>query len=126
LKKQIPINNLPHERQRLFDLIGKTKANGLIILSGDRHWAELSVAREAVPYPVYDLTSSGLNQIHPRGTPTENRYRESPKSWHRENFGEISIRWKGEETVVDLLVRNLEGEVVIARVVPLKELKVKE
>ncbi len=118
--------NLPHERQRLFDLIGETRANGLIILSGDRHWAELSVARESVPYPIYDLTSSSLNQIHPRGTPTENRYRESPQTWHRENFGEISIEWKGEDTVVNLLVRDLAGEVVIAREVPLRELKMRD
>ena len=118
--------NLPHERQRLFDLIGKTKANGVVILSGDRHWAELSVAREAVPYPIYDLTSSSFNQIHPRGTPTENRYRESPKTWHRENFGEVAIDWKGEDTVVNLLVRDLEGAVVIERAVPLRELKAGE
>lgn len=117
-------SNLPHERQRLFDLIGKTKANGVVILSGDRHWAELSVAREAVPYPLYDLTSSSFNQIHPRGTPTENRYRESPKTWHRENFGEVAIDWKGEDTVVNLLVRDLEGNVVIERAVPLRELRV--
>ncbi len=117
-------SNLPHERQRLFDLIGKTKANGVVILSGDRHWAELSVAREPVPYPIYDLTSSSFNQIHERGTPTENRYRESPKTWHRENFGEVAIDWKGEETVVNLFVRDLEGKVVIERVVPLRELRV--
>ena len=118
--------NLPHERQRLFDLIGKTKANGVVILSGDRHWAELSVAREAVPYPLYDLTSSSFNQIHPRGTPTENRYRESPRTWHSENFGEVAIDWKGENTVVNLLVRDLEGKVVIERAVPLRELRVGE
>lgn len=119
-------SNLPHERQRLFDLIGKTKANGVVILSGDRHWAELSVAREAVPYPLYDLTSSSFNQIHPRGTPTENRFRESPKTWHRENFGEVAIDWKGEATAVNLRVRNLEGTVVIERAVPLSELRVGE
>jgi alkaline phosphatase D len=118
--------NLPHERQRLFDLIGKTRANGVVILSGDRHWAELSVAREGVPYPLYDLTSSSFNQIHPRGTPTENRYRESPKTWHRENFGEVAIDWKGENTVVNLLVRDLKGTVVIERAVPLRELRVGE
>lgn len=119
-------SNLPHERQRLFDLIGKTKVNGVVILSGDRHWAELSVAREAVPYPIYDLTSSSFNQIHPRGTPTENRYRESPRTWHRENFGEVAIDWKGENTAVNLLVRDLEGNVVIERAVPLRELQVGE
>lgn len=119
-------SNLPRERQRLFDLIARTRAGGVLILSGDRHWAELSVAREAVPYPLYDLTSSGLNQIHPRGTPTENRFRESAETWHRENFGEVVIDWKGAETRVHLRVRDLAGDIVIERTVPLAELQVRE
>ncbi len=114
--------SLPHERQRLFDLVGKTKAAGVVILSGDRHWAELSVVREAVPYPIYDLTASSLNQIHPRGTSTENRFRERPETWHRENFGEVALNWQGEDTVLNLLARDLEGAVVIEQAVPLREL----
>ncbi|MDP5005171.1 MAG: hypothetical protein NWQ35_04870, partial [Verrucomicrobiales bacterium] len=54
------------------------------------------------------------------------RYRESPRTWHSENFGEVAIDWKGENTVVNLLVRDLEGKVVIERAVPLRELRVGE
>lgn len=115
--------NLPAERKRLYDLIAKTKANGVIALSGDRHWAELSVEREGVPYPIWDLTSSSFNQLHPRGTPTENAKRAVDKTWHRENFGEVEIAWKGGDTVVHLRIRDLEGEVVIEQAVALGDLR---
>jgi alkaline phosphatase D len=35
--------NFPHERERLFTLICDAGAEGLIVLSGDRHLAELSM-----------------------------------------------------------------------------------
>lgn len=116
--------NLPFEQQRLYDLVAKTRANGVIVLSGDRHWAELSVEREGVPYPIWDLTSSSFNQLHERGTPTENLRRASPDTWHRENFGEVAIDWKGEDTVVHLRVRDLEGNAVMEEEVALRELRV--
>jgi alkaline phosphatase D len=81
------------------------------------------VEREGVPYPLWDLTSSSLNQLHPRVTPTENARRAQPETWHRENFGEISIDWKGGNTVVKLLVRDLNSSAVIEREVPLRELR---
>ena len=79
-------SNLPHERQRLFDLIERTRAEGVVIISGDRHWAELSVLKDPRRYPIYDLTSSSFNQLHV-GIPTPNKYRSIPKTYHRENFG---------------------------------------
>jgi hypothetical protein len=47
-----------------------------------------------------------------------------PNTWHRENFGEVAIDWKGEETVIQLRVRDLKGAVVIEEDVVLRELKV--
>ena len=35
-------SNFPRERQRLFDLIETTKANGVILLSGNVHFTEIS------------------------------------------------------------------------------------
>lgn len=117
-------SNLPHERQRLFDVVAKTKAEGVIFLSGDRHWSEFSKVTENAPYPLYDFTSSSLNQIHPRGTPTDNRFRVSESTYHKENFGEIEIDWSGEETSLTVSIRDLEGMVKFAERVPLAELKV--
>jgi thiamine monophosphate synthase len=47
-----------------------------------------------------------------------------PDTWHRENFGEVAIDWKGEDTVVQLRVRDLKGKVVIEEAVALRELRV--
>ncbi len=56
-------DNFPLETQRLFDLIQETKAEGLVILSGDRHLGELSSIQDArISYPLYDFTSSGMTE----------------------------------------------------------------
>src|SRR6266576_6390079 len=60
----------PQEKQRMLDLLKRTKANGVLFISGDRHWAELSRLDRPGDYPLYDLTSSALTETHRRGTPT--------------------------------------------------------
>lgn len=115
--------NLPQERQRLFDLIDETGANGVVVLSGDRHWAELSVETQAVPYPIYDLTSSSLNQTHARGTPTENDKRLLPTTYHRENFGELWIDWAAPNPRLELRILDLDGNVALELTLKLAELQ---
>ena len=116
-------SNLPHERQRLFQLIRTTRAEGVLLISGDRHWAELSVTADATPYPIYDLTSSSFNQPHRRGTPTVNRYRADPMTYHRENFGAIHIDWNRADPLITLRIQDLQGHVQIERGLPLSTLK---
>lgn len=117
-------SNLPHERERLFQLIEQTGAGGVLILSGDRHWAELSVADQGVAYPLYDLTSSSFNQKHPRGTPTENRFRLIDKTYHEENFGELSIDWEQPDPVISMEIRDQQGAIQIEKSIQLSELQV--
>ena len=62
----------PNERQRMVDLISRTKAEGVLFISGDTHWAEISRQDDDVPYPLYDFTSSGL---------TETWYNMSPNAY---------------------------------------------
>lgn len=83
--------NFPLERKRLFKLIQQTDASGVILLSGNVHFAELSKTDEG-PYPLYDFTSSGMTHfstVYPR---VQNRYRVAgPFIEH--NFGLIEIDW---------------------------------
>lgn len=116
-------SNLPRERQRLIDLIARTGAKGVVFISGDRHWAELSAQVVDVPYPIYDLTSSSFNQVHSRGTPTTNRHRVIPKTYHRENFGEIHIDWEKSPREVQLRVLDLKGEVRIEKAIEVGDLE---
>lgn len=106
--------NFPKERERLFNLLRETKANGVIFLSGDRHLAELSVAVGAVSYPLYDVTSSGLNQATPSWrAPEKNKYRVAGMPFGH-NFGYIAIDWSSETSPrVSLELRDEAGEVAV-------------
>lgn len=115
--------NLPYERQRLFRLIESTGAGGVLIISGDRHWAELSVAEEDVAYPLIDVTSSSFNQKHERGTPTVNSLREIDSTYHQENFGVISIDWEAPDPKIAIHIRDLQNATQIERDVRLSELQ---
>lgn len=105
--------NLPREKQRLVDLLAKTQVNGVIFISGDRHWAELSRFDRPGSYPLYDLTSSALTQKHPRGTPTPNRYRADPTTYHDANLGLIQISWNSSRPRVTLQLLDINGRVRI-------------
>jgi alkaline phosphatase D len=51
----------PQERQKMIDLIGRLKVPGVVFLSGDVHFAEISrLSCSNAGYHLYDLTSSSL------------------------------------------------------------------
>lgn len=67
---------MPHEVTKLKKLIANSNAKGVIILSGDRHIAEISV--DSIPnitYPLIDITSSGLTHSYTSFSGEENSYR---------------------------------------------------
>ncbi len=106
--------NLPKERKKLLDLI-RDHATNVVILSGDRHSSDISMLPPETDggpfYPIYDVTSSGLNQT---GLPDEpNRFRVGGDSVYNEpNFGWIAIDWAQEDPTIKLEIRDLEGKVV--------------
>ena len=112
-------SNLPRERQKMLALLAATKATGVIFISGDRHWSELSSLDQDKSGRLLDLTSSSFNQVHPRGTPTANRFREHPKTYHKENFGVINIAWDKTSPQVTLEIRDLAGDVQLSHKVQL-------
>lgn len=108
--------NLPHERQRLLDLIEETKAFNLIVISGDRHWAEISRTNFA-DHSIYEFTSSSINQLHPRGTPTRNENRDEPKTYHKENFGLMTIDWRENGPELRIEIRDAENQPQLTKTV---------
>lgn len=117
--------NIPAERTRLYQLIRDTKANGVVVLSGDRHHGEISMDPDAVGYPLYDVTSSGLNQATKtwRG-PEPNRYRVAVM-FYGDNFGVVTIDWSKPDPVVSLQLRGDDGEVVMRQSFPISLLRPK-
>jgi alkaline phosphatase D len=106
--------NLPKERKKLLDLIRDTATN-VIILSGDRHSSDISLLPPETDggpfYPLYDITSSGLNQTGLADEP--NRFRVAGDSvYNQPNFGWIDINWSEEDPAIKLEIRDLDGKIV--------------
>ena len=69
-------NNLPHERDRLLDLINSSPVP-VVILSGDRHISEFSLLNPDArrEFPLLDFTSSGLTHSYTGFSVEPNAYR---------------------------------------------------
>ncbi len=118
--------NFPHERRRLFELIRETAAGGVIALSGDRHFSEISklpAQPEGLGYPLYDVTASALNQAGSL-IAEPNRNRTSPVGYGAPNFGMIEIRWADADPTLVFEIRDaLTGNSVIKETVNLSMLQ---
>jgi len=107
--------NFPKERERFFELLKKTKAKGVVILSGDRHSAEISRLEGILPYPLFDVTSSAMNQKQrPQEETNPDRI---GKRYFDENFGLLKINWTQAFPKVSIQIRDLSGKVVRASMV---------
>lgn len=101
-------SNFPHERQRLIDLIGKYQVNGVFFISGDTHWAELSRQQKDAPYPLWDLTSSGLTQTWENVSPNAHRWNDV--SFAGQNFGAVYIDWDEKDPLITFEIRDAKGK----------------
>lgn len=117
--------NLPHERQRMLDLIRDTRAAGVVFLSGDRHWCEFSKIDGPTGYPILDFTSSSMTQKHPRGTPTPNPNRFSKTTWHLPNVGHLHIDWSAPVPEITVRIVNEDGQVTLTHSLALSQLQPK-
>jgi alkaline phosphatase D len=102
--------NFPAARTRLLDLIARTRAPGVLLLSGDRHFAELSRLEHAsLHYPLLELTSSGLTHAYDNAD-EPNRYRVGALYPHR-NFGTVRVNFERDELALEARARG--GGVVV-------------
>ena len=91
-------SNFPAEKQRLLDLIRSTEAQGVVVLSGDTHYAEVSRQDDSVlGYPVWEFTSSGLTEFWPSPGPNPNRV---GRAYPQTNFGLLTVNWLADHPMI--------------------------
>lgn len=95
----------PSSRKRLFNLIGKYRLNGVVLLSGDVGFAQFTRTKCIIPqigYNLYEITSSGMsNDFNYNFGFLRKLFYEKilPHDYHISdiyngyNFGEIKIDW---------------------------------
>jgi alkaline phosphatase D len=108
--------NFPQERERLLNLIAKTGAQTPVLLSGDRHIAEIMKMNDSrFPKGIFEITSSGLTHTWSTISPEPNRYRIGaliPKL----NYGIAHINWEKEE--ITFQIKGENGVLLAAQLVP--------
>jgi alkaline phosphatase D len=97
----------PKSRNRLLNLLAEAKSPTLI-LSGDKHYSEISKITLPNGKDIIDFTSSGLTHSTPF-TSLPNRYRVS-KLFREKNFGLVDIDWEEESPSVNMQIYSTEGE----------------
>ena len=106
---------LPAERARLYALIDETDANGVIMLSGDRHSAALYRKEGVSDYPLFEATSSSLNLPGARwramsgDTYVEPGPNRLAGMFFEANYGLIEIDW--DAGAVTVSIRGQDGAV---------------
>ena len=113
--------NYPLEQQYMIDLIDDTGAEGVLFISGDTHWAEFSRLDEGVPYPLWDVTSSGLTEEWYQVSPNANRVGDG--FTYRANYGLIAINWDLPDPQIVMDIRNAADETVLRQVINLSDLQ---
>jgi alkaline phosphatase D len=114
--------NYPGERQRLYELIESTRARGVILLSGDVHFSEISRTDEG-PYPLYDFTSSNLAQTETGWEAFKNSHRVAGP-YAEPHFGVVEIDWDARlGPAIELKVIGLDGSVAYRHELSLEALR---
>lgn len=114
--------NFPHEQKRFLNLIKKTRANGVMFITGDVHYAEISKLEESGLYPIYDVTSSGLSSTWHFATPNKNRI-EGPIM--ENHFGMLTIDWAKKDPSVKMEVYDIHNNQRIEHTIRLSDISFK-
>jgi alkaline phosphatase D len=111
--------NLPSEQQRMLRLIKESGVKGLVFISGDLHYSELSKISAEGHYDLYDLTSSGITEVADGVEKNSNRVGEP---FLGQNYGMLEFEWT-ESPVIHFRVFDKDNAVRLHKAVKLEELR---
>ncbi|MDF1702263.1 MAG: alkaline phosphatase D family protein [Planctomycetota bacterium] len=113
--------NYPRDRMRLFKLLESAEVRGVLLLSGNVHFGELSgLKRDA--YPLLEFTASGLTHINGDYAQFHNPYRMAGPVG-KVHFGLVEVDWAREGGPrVRLRAIGEAGETLLTHEVPLRTL----
>ncbi|XOV90306.1 MAG: alkaline phosphatase D family protein [Pseudomonadota bacterium] len=114
--------HFPAERQRLFDLIRRTRANGVLLFSGDRHFAEIAELDAGIGYPLLEMTASGMTHSWEDGPSAPHSHQLA--AYGGINFGLLTVDWTASDPLVSLGIHDVTGQQMTSVVRRLSQLAV--
>lgn len=110
-----------HERQRFHALVARTRANGIVLVSGDRHRAGIYRETAGTAYPMHELTASAFNM----GSNQPHREEAGPNrigpSYSANNVGLVTLDWN--RRMIGFRVLNAADEVVMSHDIAMDQLR---
>lgn len=92
--------NFPRDRARLLQTLDRLAVRNLVVISGDMHFAELSMDKTPQGHPLYELTASGINRFEDgRHFPNAHRLAIFDTDVH---FGLITIDWNASRATLQI------------------------
>lgn len=105
-------SDYPAERAWLLDFIKEAAIPGVIFISGDRHFHEISVLQDSdSSYPLVDITSSGLTHSWKDFAGEPNQHRVG-KVFTDIGFGLLKIDWQHEPVTITAEIRDRSNQVM--------------
>lgn len=117
-------SNYSRERDSLFNIIQQENIKGIVFLSGDRHFTELTKMERKNTYPFYDFTISPLTSgVHKGAEKEPNTMRVEGTLVQQQNFAVGKLSGKGQERTLTITVYDIDGKELWNRSIAAKELK---
>ncbi len=105
------LQDYPYEVNQLLGFIEKERIEGIMFLTGDRHFTELIKIEKDDHYPLYDFTCSPLTSAAPSslGKEEDNPYRVDGTKVKKQNFARIGVSGEDDSRKLKIEVFNKEG-----------------
>lgn len=117
-------SQFPAERQDFLDWLTANKVDGVLFVSGDKHFTELTKLDRPGTYPLYDLTCSPLTAGAFSGGPDANRPDRVPGTMvAQRNFCSLAVEGTRNQRVITLKSFDVEGRELWTQRLPLQSLK---
>jgi len=114
----------PEEKEKLLKEISANKIKGVLFLTGDRHFAELSMLPREETYPIYDWTVSPFTAgVVSNKLLEDNTYKVAGSAFAQHNFGIISFSGNKENRQMKLTLFDINGDELWNKVILKKELE---
>jgi alkaline phosphatase D len=105
------MGDYPVEKKDLLDFLQHENIKGVIFLSGDRHFAELSKMEREGTYPLYDITASSFTSpSYPHKL--RNDYRVAGTMTKKHNFCRITLDGIGNDRVCYVELFDTKGNLI--------------
>ena len=108
-------SNFPKDRRKLISLLEKYAKGKNLILSGDRHIAEIFEEKINSDFQIIDITSSSMNKPIPQRAIEVEDSRRKSIIYTKENFGLMEISKINKHIIVGISILGLD-EIAMQRV----------